>query len=76
MPVGAAESIGYGNLDYMRRTGNLPPNGGGSGPMHMTGTLVLDSGQIMGTFTGIAQSVAQSAISGANRDAKYRRPGV
>ena len=43
-----------------------------AGPLAMTGTLVLDSGEIMGTFRGIAHSVArteaEAAIYEADRD--------
>lgn len=42
------------------------------GDMQMTGTLILDSGEVMGTFRGIARQEASGAISAANRDAGTR----
>ncbi|MGO4583646.1 phage tail tape measure protein [Arthrobacter sp. 2RAF6] len=42
------------------------------GDMQMTGTLVLDSGEVMGTFRGIARQAAAGAISAANSDANRR----
>ncbi|MFF2296978.1 hypothetical protein [Arthrobacter sp. NPDC058127] len=69
----SAQSIGLPALNYMNQTGQLPPGGGQQGPMTMTGTLVMDSGEILGTFRGIARQEASSAIGAANRDAS-RRP--
>jgi TP901 family phage tail tape measure protein len=43
------------------------------GDMQMTGTLVLDSGEVMGTFRGIARQAAAGAVNAANQDAA-RRP--
>lgn len=38
------------------------------GDMQMTGTLILDSGEVMGTFRGIARQEAGAAIGAANDD--------
>jgi hypothetical protein len=46
-----------------------------AGPMHMTGTLVLDSGELMGTFTGVATQVADNRISANQRSAANMRGG-
>ncbi|MHA7261910.1 phage tail tape measure protein [Arthrobacter sp. TMN-37] len=39
-----------------------------SGPMEMTGTLVMDSGEVLGTFRGIATNAAHQVIGAAGRD--------
>jgi hypothetical protein len=67
MPVASSKSIGKPALDYMRATGNIPGNGG-----TVTVNLVLD-GQVIDTRI---VNLSNAAISGANRDAKYRRAGV
>ncbi|WMI32959.1 tape measure protein [Arthrobacter phage PeggyLeg03] len=41
------------------------------GPMQMTGTLVMDSGEILGVFNG----VAQKAITSADSQSQYTRTG-
>lgn len=43
------------------------------GPMQMVGQLVLDSGEVMGTFRGIARREAQSAVDSVSRVAGGRR---
>lgn len=40
---------------------------GPSGPVAMTGTLVLDSGELMGTFSGIAHQVTDAKLSQVSR---------
>ena len=72
MKRASAQSIGAPAMNYMNSTGQLPP-GGGSGPMTMTGTLVLDSGEVLGKFTGIAVQAANQAIDGFARDIRNRR---
>jgi TP901 family phage tail tape measure protein len=44
---------------------------GQQGPMQMTGTLVMDSGEILGVFNG----VATSAIKSADSQSQYTRTG-
>lgn len=73
MKRASAQSIGAPALKYMNDTGKLPSSGGG--PMTMTGTLVLDSGEILGKFHGIAIQAANNAIEAADRDSLRRRPG-
>ena len=73
MKRASADSIGLPALNYMNQTGQLPPSGGQQGPMVMTGTLVMDSGEVLGTFRGIARQEAAGAVSAANLDAS-RRP--
>lgn len=46
-----------------------------NGPMQMTGTLVLDSGELMGTFTGVATRVADGRISEMERHRANMRGG-
>jgi hypothetical protein len=69
-------SVGVPVMDYINRTGQLPQQQSAPQQMVMTGTLVMDSGEVMGTFRGIARAEASDAINGANRDARYRRAGV
>jgi TP901 family phage tail tape measure protein len=38
-----------------------------SGPVAMTGTLILDSGELMGTFSGIAHQVADAKLNQVSR---------
>jgi TP901 family phage tail tape measure protein len=40
---------------------------GNSGPVAMSGTLVLDSGELMGTFTGVANRVADAKLEQVSR---------
>jgi len=49
--------------------------GGNSGPMQMTGTLVMDSGEVLGTFRGIATNVARSEIGSADSATRFMRAG-
>lgn len=49
------------------------PGGSSAGPMQMVGTLVLDSGEVMGTFRGIARQEVSAGIGAANQDAYRRR---
>ena len=49
--------------------------GGSSGPMQMTGTLVMDSGEVLGTFRGIATNVARSEIGSADSATRFMRAG-
>jgi hypothetical protein len=39
----------------------------GGGPVAMSGTLVLDSGELMGTFTGVANQVADAKLDQVSR---------
>lgn len=68
----SAQSIGAPALNYMNSTGKLPASGG-DGPFTMTGTLVLDSGEVLGKFTGIAMRAVEAGFQQANNDAG-RRP--
>jgi hypothetical protein len=45
------------------------------GPTQMTGTLSLDSGQVFGTFRGVATEVANGAIRSVDSDTKRMRVG-
>ena len=55
--------------------GYAPAAAGSSGPMQMTGTLVMDSGEVLGTFRGIATNVARSEIRSADSNSSYIRKG-
>lgn len=46
-----------------------------AGPTQMTGTLVMDSGEVLGTFRGIATQVSRSEIGAADSASKYTRAG-
>jgi TP901 family phage tail tape measure protein len=46
-----------------------------SAPMQMTGTLTMDSGEVLGVFRGVATQVAQAELSGASRGSSYQRGG-
>ncbi|YCK84211.1 phage tail tape measure protein [Arthrobacter sp. D3-18] len=46
-----------------------------AGPTQMTGTLILDSGQVFGAFRCVAVEVANGAIKSADSGAKYARVG-
>ncbi|GGJ20374.1 phage tail tape measure protein [Paenarthrobacter histidinolovorans] len=48
---------------------------GTSGPTQMTGTLILDSGQVFGTFRGVATEVSRSEIGNADASSAYMRKG-
>ena len=48
---------------------------GSSGPTQMTGTLILDSGQVFGTFRGVATEVSRSEISAADSGSQFVRRG-
>ncbi len=68
----SAESIGQPGSNQMNSTGKLPA-AGADGPFTMTGTLVLDSGEILGKLNGIATRAVQAGFQQANNDAG-RRP--
>lgn len=61
----SAQSLGYAQVAV----------GGSSGPIQMTGTLVMDSGQVLGTFRGIATEVSRSEIGAADSASRYKRTG-
>jgi hypothetical protein len=73
MNTASVASLGAGNLLHANKTGQWP--GGGSQQAPNVTVYVTNP------FTGeqvqaVVQSAANNAISGANRDAKYRRPGI
>jgi hypothetical protein len=72
----AASRVGAPTLDYINRTGQLPPAQQAQGPFQISGNLYLDSGEFLGKVQGVAQSVARSEIGAAVRDAAAMRPGV
>jgi len=52
--------------EYSAQSLGYVPNTGGattSGPMEMSGTLVMDSGEVLGVFHGIATQVAKSELN-------------
>ncbi|WOC63127.1 phage tail tape measure protein [Paenarthrobacter sp. AT5] len=52
-----------------------PAPAAASGPMQMTGTLTMDSGEVLGVFRGVATAVARSEISAADAGSSYLRKG-
>jgi TP901 family phage tail tape measure protein len=48
------------------------PAAGGIGPLAMSGTLVMDSGEVLGVFRGVASQVARSELAGVSSVAKGR----
>ncbi len=46
-----------------------------TGPMQMTGTLTMDSGEVLGVFRGVATQVAQKEIASADSQSQYARRG-
>jgi hypothetical protein len=60
-------------MDYINKTGQLPQTGNPA-PVHVT--VVVTNPFTGEQVRGVVQSVAQSAISAANHDVKYRRAGV
>lgn len=72
MKRASAQSIGHSTLDYMNRTGQLPPsdNAQQSGPV--TVNLVLDGKIIDTRIVDLSTTVAQGAIGSAGRDAGRR----
>lgn len=54
---------------------STPTSVGVPGPTEMTGTLVMDSGQILGVFHGIATDVSNQQMSSASRGSTYQRGG-
>jgi hypothetical protein len=72
----AASRVGAPALEYINRTGQLPPAQQAQGPFQISGNLYLDSGEFLGKVQGVAQSVARSEIGAAVRDAAAMRPGV
>lgn len=53
-----------------------PVGGGPSAPVAMTGTLVMDSGEVLGVFRGVATQVTRAELSNASRGSSYQRGGV
>ncbi|MFJ4287970.1 phage tail tape measure protein [Paenarthrobacter nicotinovorans] len=46
-----------------------------AGPTEMTGTLVMDSGEVLGVFRGIATTVSRDAVNAADAASQFRRVG-
>lgn len=46
-----------------------------SGPMEMSGTLVMDSGEVLGVFRGVATQVVSGALASAAQGSTYKRGG-
>jgi hypothetical protein len=72
----AASRVGPPALDYINRTGQLPPAQQAQGPLQVSGNLYLDSGEFLGKVRGVAQAVARSELVAAARDAAAMRPGL
>ena len=73
----AGGPIGAPSYQLAARSPAVAPRS--DGDMQMTGTLVLDSGEVLGVFRGIAQQEAQqgaqAAISAADAQSRFRRTG-
>jgi hypothetical protein len=72
MPVSAVKSVGVPALDHIRATGQLPTTGGGQPHITVYVTNPFTGEQVQ----AVVASTVSGAISGVNRDAKYRRAGV
>ena len=46
-----------------------------SGPMQMTGTLTMDSGEILGVFRGVAVQAASGVVARADSNSQFQRRG-
>jgi hypothetical protein len=71
---------GYANggraREYSASEFARPANAAGTaGPMAMTGTLTMDSGEVLGVFRGVASQVAQNEIASADSQSRYARRG-
>jgi hypothetical protein len=77
MKRASAQSIGHSTLDYMNRTGQLPPspNGNQSSSGPVTVNLVLDGRIIDTRIVDLAAGVAAQAVSAADTSSQYRRRG-
>jgi len=81
----AAKAIGYANLDRMNAQQLAPApaparqmsmaGAPSSGPTQMTGTLVMDSGEVLGVFRGVAVAAAQGVVSAADSQSQFSRRG-
>jgi hypothetical protein len=74
MKRGSARSIGHDTLDYMNRTGQLPP-AASSGPQQVTVHLVLDGKVIDTRIVNLAGDIADQRISAADNSSQYQRRG-
>ena len=48
---------------------------GSTAPTQMTGTLVMDSGEVLGVFRGVAVAAAQGVVSAADSQSQFKRRG-
>jgi hypothetical protein len=74
MQRGSAKSIGHDTLDYMNRTGQLPP-AASSGPQQVTVHLVLDGKVIDTRIVNLAGDIADQRIGAADNSSQYQRRG-
>jgi hypothetical protein len=74
MKRGSARSIGHDTLDYMNRTGQLPP-AASSGPQQVTVHLVLDGKVIDTRIVNLAGDIADQRIGAADNSSQYQRRG-
>jgi hypothetical protein len=74
MQRGSARSIGHDTLDYMNRTGQLPP-AASSGPQQVTVHLVLDGKVIDTRIVNLAGDIADQRIGAADNSSQYQRRG-
>lgn len=54
---------------------SMSTTSGESAPMQMTGTLTMDSGEVLGVFHGVAVKAAQGVVSQADSNSRYTRVG-
>jgi hypothetical protein len=75
MQRGSAKSIGHDTLDYMNRTGQLPPTGQTQQGGPVTVNLILDGKIIDTRIVDLAAGVADQRIHAADTSVQYQRRG-
>lgn len=62
--------------EYAPAASWAPPPAVSDKPLQMVGTLMMDSGEVLGTFRGVARQVADERIGAASRGASTLRRGA
>jgi len=55
---------------------STPASATAAAPVQMTGTLTMDSGEVLGVFRGIASEVTNAKLGAASRGSTYQRGGA
>lgn len=73
--INAGKKIAYTPLPAPARQTYMTADVSDPAPTQMTGTLTMDSGEVLGVFRGVATQVVAGALSSAAQGSTYKRGG-